>query len=314
MNRPTRALTCIACLASLCLAPAARAQDALRSADLRLLAVAERIQLANAALCDRQAPALGVALESKDQFPSGKDPGFAADVAFAVVLPDSPAAQAGIGVGDGLAAIDGEAVAVRPALEEMPLRDSAHAMLGDHPAGTPLRLTIVRDSLAREVELAPAQQCRALVEVLVDGGDTAHSDGRVIQIALGLVRRASDEQIAVIFAHELAHGVLRHRQLLAGEGVSKGLGGEFGRSRRLNAEVEIEADRLSVHLLANAGYDPRIAPAFWRSDLGRDVGGGLFRSRIYASPEERARALEREIADFLAGGAPSWPGHLPIRR
>jgi hypothetical protein len=92
------------------------------------------------------------------------------------------------------------------------------------------------------------------------------------------------------------------------------LGGEFGRSRRLNAEAEIEADRLSVHLLANAGYDPRIAPAFWRSDLGRSVGGGLFRSRIYASPEERARALEREIADFLTGGAPSWPGPLPIRR
>ena len=82
----------------------------------------------------------------------------------------------------------------------------------------------------------------------------------------------------------------------------------------VNAEAEIEADRLSLHLLANAGYDPQVAPALWRGVLGRQLDPGIFRSRIYASPEERARALQREIADFLAGGAPSWPGHLLAKR
>ena len=314
MKRLSRAIAYILLPALLAGGGAARAQDAVRAADLRLLAIAERIQVANAALCDRQAPALGAALQSRDQFPQGGDPGFAAPVAFAVLLPNSSLAQAGIGAGDGLVAIGGVPVATQPGLEGMPLRDSAHAMLGQHLAGAPLRLTVVHAGQIRDIELFPAAQCRALVEVLVGDGRTARSDGRVIQLGLDLIQRASDDEIAAIFAHELAHSALRHRDRLAASGTSKGFGGEFGQDRQLNGEAEIEADRLSVHLLANAGYDPRVAPALWRGALGRQLDAGLFRSRIYASPEERAQSLEREIADYLAGGAPSWPGHLLARR
>ena len=75
--------------------------------------------------------------------------------------------------------------------------------------------------------------------------------------------------------------------------------------------MELEADRIAVHLLANAGYDPAIAPAFWRTSLGRRAGGGLFRSSTYPSPEARAELAEREIAEFLAGRTgPSYPTHL----
>jgi len=314
MKRLSRAMIYILFLTPLAAGGAAAAQEPLRIADMRLLAVAERIQSANASLCDRQAPALGAALQSRDQFPEGSDPGFAAPVAFAVLLPNSPLAQAGVGVGDGLIAIDGAAIAMQPGLEEMPLRDSAHALLGQHDLGAPLRLTIVRGGSTRDIEVATVPQCRALVEVLLRDENAARSDGRVIQLGLDLMQRATDGEVAAIFAHELAHGVLRHRDRLAGAGVSKGFGSEFGRDRRLSAEAEIEADRLSVHLLANAGYDPAIAPRLWRGALGRQLDAGLFRSRIYASPEQRAQSLEREIADYLAGGAPSWPGHLLARR
>ena len=71
---------------------------------------------------------------------------------------------------------------------------------------------------------------------------------------------------------------------------------------------------MTAHLLANAGYDPRIAPAFWRSRLGRRAGGGILRSRVYPSSEARAQLVEREITDYLGGGAPSYPGHLLGRR
>ena len=72
---------------------------------------------------------------------------------------------------------------------------------------------------------------------------------------------------------------------------------------------------MAVHLLANAGYDPAIAPSFWRTSLGRRAGGGLLRSSTYPSPEARAALIEREIADYLGGGAgPSFPGHLLSRR
>jgi hypothetical protein len=312
-----RLLFAIICFASLLFpgAPifAAAQNDSVRIADLRLLNVSERMQNANASLCDRQAPALGASLESKDQFPTERHAEFAADVVFGVLLQEGAAAQHGIAEGDGLVAIDGARIHRRPELEGMPLRDSAHAMLAAR-LDAPLRLTVTRGGQERDVFLQPSKQCRALVEVLLEDKRAARSDGRVIQIGLGLMRRASDDEIAAVFAHELAHSVLRHRDRLAGAGVSKGLGGEFGRDRQLNAEAEIEADRLSVHLLANAGYDPRIAPALWRSALGRELDAGLFRSRIYASPEQRAQMLEREIVDYLAGGAPTWPGHLLAKR
>lgn len=161
----------------------------------------------------------------------------------------------------------------------------------------------------------PATQCHALVEVFIDGGMKARSaDGWVIQLGLSLMQRASEEEVTAIFPHELAHVVLGHRDRLGREGVRGGLAGEFGRSRQLGAEAEHEADRLSVHLLANARYDPRSVPALWRGPLGRALDAGLLRSRIYGSPEQRARWAECEIAEYPAGGGPSWPGHLLGRR
>lgn len=314
MKRLLHALVGAAAIVSICFSAASSAQDIIYAQDLRLLAVAESLQTANAMLCERQAPALGAALQSKDQFAVGTDPGFAADVAFGVILPGSTAAMAEIVEGDGLIAIGAIAVERRAGLEKMPLRDSAHAILAEHPLAAPLKLTVVRAGAQREVVINAPVQCRALVELLVDGATIARSDGRIIQLSLGLAQRASDGELAVIFAHELAHAVLHHRDRLAREGVSKGFGGEFGRDLQLNAEAEIEADRLSVHLLANAGYDPRIAPAFWRGELGRKTGGGLLRSRVYSSPEQRAAMMEKEISDYLAGGAPSWPGHLLAKR
>jgi hypothetical protein len=259
-------------------------------------------------------PRLGVALQSTDQYGAGEHPGFAAPVAFAAVLPQSAAAEAGIAPNDGLLAVNGQPVSKRPELEASPLRDSAFAAIAEHKGDEPLVLEVVRGGKRREVALRTPAKCRILAEILADGGTTARSDGRVIQISHGIAARSTDQEIAVIFAHELAHSILRHRDRLSAADVSKGFGGEFGRDRRLNREAEIEADRLSVHLLANAGLDPASAPAFWRSPLGKRLGGGLFRSRVYPSPEARAQQLESEIVHYLAGGPPSYPGHLLVRR
>lgn len=305
-------------LALFAASPAA-AQDmsgagSLRAQDERFLRIAEPILASNRPLCDRTMPRLGVALQSKDQYSAGEQPQFAAPVAFAAVLPGSAAAEAGITPNDGLLAVNGWPIAKRPELEASPLRDSAFAAIAEHDIRKPLLLEVVSGGERREIAIEAPAECRVLAEILADNGTTARSDGRVVQISHGLAGRANDQEIAVIFAHELAHSILRHRDRLSAAGVSKGLGGEFGRDRRLNREAEIEADRLSVHLLANAGLDPASAPTFWRSPLGRRLGGGLLRSRVYPSPEARAQQLESEIAHYLAGGAPSYPGHLLAHR
>ena len=139
-------------------------------------------------------------------------------------------------------------------------------------------------------------------------------DRTAIQISYGLAARASDDQLSAIFAHELAHSILHHRDRLSAADVKKGLLGEFGRDRRLNREAEVEADLLSVHLLANAGIDPRVAPALWRSKFGRSLSGGLFHDPAHPSADARAEALEQEIAQHLGPSRPSYPAHLLDKR
>jgi len=294
--------------ASSALAGTLPSADALQKQDQRLLQISNAIMAANTALCDRTMPDLGVALQSTDQYPANAAPPFAAPVAFAEVIPGSAAAQAGIAPDDGLVAVDGQVIAKQPSLAAAPLRDSAFELLAQHPAGNPLVLGIVHGSDRREVTLRPSPECRALVEVLADKGNTAHSDGRVIQFSYGLVTRADDRQLAAMFAHELGHVVLHHRERLSAADVKKGLLGSIGRDRRLNLQAEAEADRVSVYLLANARIDPRAGPDLWRSDLGRRLSSG------HQSGAERARLMDQEIASHLAGSSPYLPTELLAQR
>ena len=312
-----RATLAVAFAAGVLAAPLLAADESLaslRAQDERLLRIVEPIMARNAPLCDRTMPGLGVALQSADQYSPEAHPSFASPVAFAAVLPGSAADRAGIERDDGLVSIDGQAVAKRPDLQGSPLRDSAFAMLADHPAGTPLVLGVVRAGEERQVTVPVQPECLALVEILAGDGDDARSDGRVIQIEFGLASRANDEQVAVVFAHELAHSILHHRDRLSAADVKKGLLGEFGRNRRLNLQAEQEADRLSVYLLANAGIDPRAAPAFWRAKLGRSLGGGIFHDGKHLSAKARARMLDEEIATGLSGATPAYPAELLAQR
>jgi hypothetical protein len=283
--------------------------------DLRLAATSERLMAANYHLCRRQMPLTGILIHSRDQYRSESPAGFAnGPVAVAGVVPGSPAA-ATLQAGDGLVVIGNTRTADLRKEGEAPVRDAAFAALADSPLTRPVAVTIARNGSQQTVDVTPVPGCRALVEIRAADTFDAKTDGRVVQISYGLTAAASEEQLAATFAHELAHVVLEHRRRLEAAGVEKGLLGEFGRNQQLNRQVEVEADRLSVHLLANAGYDPAIAPAFWRSQLGRRVGHMILRSTTYPSPEDRARLIEREIADHLIRpGAPSWPGHLLERR
>ena len=285
--------------------------------DVRLAGVAERMLGANSALCRRLMPLTGLVLHSRDQYRAevAGDAFANGSVAVAGVVPGSPAAGAAVASRDGLVAIVGHSTSAMTAVGEAPLRDTAFDVLADQPAPGPIALTLARGGEERALSIDASAGCRALVEIRAADSLDARSDGRVIQVNYGLALAATDAELAVVFAHELGHLVLEHRRRLEAAGVEKGFFGEFGRNQRLNRQVEVEADRISVHLLANAGYDPAIAPAFWRSKLGRRAGGGILRSSTYPSAEGRARQLEREIADFLAGGSgPSWPGHLLARR
>lgn len=305
-----------------------RALAALHAQDLRLAAIGDRILLANAALCPATMPITGMVLHSADQY----DPGTAAalfaqgPLAIAAIVPGSAADRAGLKAGDALLAINGEAASApgadagAPSADAgaplrpdagAPLRDALFWQIAAHDPATPLALEVQRDGQRQPIVLDPAPGCRVLVEVITGGGLVGRSDGQVIQISHDLARLLDDDGLAVIFAHELAHGVLLHRQRLEAAGVKKGLAGEFGRNQRRNRTAEVEADRLTPHLLANAGYDPQIAAAFWQSTTGQRAGRNASFSFVYPSPRSRSALIAREIANHLPlGRGFSWPGHL----
>ncbi|HSG54652.1 MAG TPA: M48 family metallopeptidase [Paracoccaceae bacterium] len=287
-------------------------QATLSAQDLRLAGMAERILGANVRLCRQTMPLTGLILHSADQYGTAPTGAFAnGPVEVAQVVAGSPADQAGIVVGMAILAIGNTPISSISPAPGYPLRDAVFEQIAAWPADRPAILTVSNGEGEIAVPIEAVPGCRALVEVLTDEASTAQSDGRVIQLSYDLVARLDDAGLAVVFAHELAHLVLEHRLRLSEAGVADGLAREFGRNRRLTRLAEVEADLLSVHLLANAGFDPSIAPVFWRSDAGRVLGAGAFRSRVYPGYAERARQTEEEIARYLSGyAALSGASHL----
>lgn len=275
---------------------------ALRTVDRQLAGIGHRLVTANAPICADLSPAPGIVLHAADQYPpEERDPaaralGLPTPVAVEAVVPGGAAARSGVREGDGLLAVNGRDVRFEAQPEASSAsRDAARALIGEAPAAAPLRLTLRRDGADRAVTIASSPGCRSTFELLLGPKLIAQADGATVQIGVAWFARVPEDEVAVLVAHELAHNILRHRARLDEAGISRGVFAEVGRNGRLIRRTEEEADRLSVHLLRNAGYDPQVAVRFWLG-AGDEADGGLFRSRTHAGAKSRARLIEREIA------------------
>ncbi len=281
--------------------------DALRAVDSRMAGIAYRLTTANAGLCRDLSPTPGWAIHAIGQYdPNLRDQarrsfGFDAPIAVEAVVPGSPAAAAGIRANDSIVSVGGQALAGTPPTKDASsaARDAAVDTIAALPADRPLSVRLLRDGQPRTVRIAASPGCRSAFEVLLGPKMEASADGRIVQIGVRFFERYTDDEVAVVVAHELSHNILRHAVRLDAAGVKRGLLAEVGRNGRLFRLTEDQADLLGMYLLRNAGYDPRIAVRFWR-DHGGDVDGGLFRSRTHPSSSARAKAIEAEIARIPA--------------
>ena len=124
------------------------------------------------------------------------------------------------------------------------------------------------------------------------GSVNAYTDGRNVFVDKGMLDFATDEELAIVIAHELAHCYenhveKKHVNRMFGEMaaaaiaaaaasvlgvptvITKSEGAEAG-AMVFSQEFELEADYIGMYLLARAGYPTDKAADFWRKMAERD--------------------------------------------
>lgn len=319
--RRKRACAALAALA-ICTAPAAARSQPQNSyqqlliLDARVQSIGWRLVAANAPFCKNTLPAIGLLLQDSH---SWSDPaamrtalGLTADIAVGAVAAGSPADKAGLRANQPVLALAGLDAAQFPAAEPGDYQRLAalHDRIDDalKRDGT-LAITVGTADGPHSFSIPGRPACASRFELLTSG-DSARADGQRVLVTRGLVDAIADDQVlAAAIAHELAHNLLRHPQKRTEEG--KG----WGKIRH----NEREADRLSVWLLANAGYDTDAAPRFQREWMrGRDWGilaptHDAWDERIAAMEEERA-LIAGQAAQGNEPGGFDWSKRFPMSR
>ncbi len=284
--------------------------QALVQEDLRLAIVGHRLATANASFCQRKTRNPGWVLHDKAQYPDAIIAqaafAFRAPVAVSAIVPGGAAETAGIATGDAIVAFNGTAISNLPftgqerasARLEKVLDVIAAALDSSGRAN----IVLLNAQGQREVTLAPPAMCASRFWVDTKSDLDAGADGVSIRVTEGLLAFTSDDdaQLAAIVAHEMAHNLLGHRQRLSKDGKS---------SRQILA-TEVEADRLSVWLMSNAGYDPAAALRF-AERYGRKTDKGILSDGTHLRWKNRYRVMQEEIMSIsqaaMADGLRSPP-------
>jgi predicted Zn-dependent protease len=198
------------------------------------------------------------------------------------------------------------------------------ALASEKPvSGNTAARRVARDVSARLLEVAGERPGDWEVEVFADPTANAFVlPGRKIGIFEGMLGPARDEGgLAAVIGHEIGHLEAGHPgERITGEiarqiGVQAiayvleindvafsreiagllGIGAEFGLVRPYGRRQELEADRLGLFMMAEAGFDPRDAAALWQRMAALDTGGPPALLSTHPAPENRIEAIEALI-------------------
>lgn len=120
--------------------------------------------------------------------------------------------------------------------------------------------------------------------------------GGKIMFYSGLIRQLnlSDEEIAVVMGHEIAHALREHSREQVSQAIAAQMGIGLGAAllglgqgssdmagvayqaliaTRFSRTDENEADRIGLELTARAGYDPRAGVSLWQKMIKANSGG-----------------------------------------
>lgn len=292
----------------------------LTALDERVARVAWRLSLANVDLCPVVRQSAGWALHSAGQYSPEMRPfaeaRFALDGDLPGVLaaPDaSPVAAAGIRPGDVVTGVNGQPLAPgnRDRAAQFEGLAANIAVLDAALARGPAEVLIRRDGQPLHTRVTPVRACGYEVQLNPSDELNARADGRRLFISTALVGfTQTDDELALILGHELAHNVLGHRSWSETGGEGRTVVDPNCDPRLCgDGNHERQADRVGLYLMARAGYDPSVAAPFWRR-FAASNWRVRYPSLAHASAGVRATRLEAvqaEIEAKRAAGEPLLP-------
>jgi hypothetical protein len=260
---------------------------------------------ANAGLCPKTRAAIGVKTHSLKSYPkrlrssAGRVLGADETPRIFHIADGSPAALAGLERGDIFLNEAGE-----PAKLD---GESWDAVLEDK------RVTVRRGDEEVTLNVQPTLACNYNLRLSPSSAVNAFADGRNITVTSGMMEFVkSDDELALIIGHELAHNTMGHIRKSIGNYILS-LGGT-----RYTRPFESEADYVGLYYMVRAGYSAQGVESFWQR-LAKTSPKGINRAKTHPTfPDRylRIRAAQDEILakqkagkpllpNFIAGSAPS---------
>lgn len=246
----------------------------------RLDEVSARLQIANAPLCPVTIRHPGYNVHTLADYPQELQTAAQAflrvgeGLSIRSVRPGSPAAAAGILPADRLIGLDGRRFAGGDTQMQFYAQAARRAFANPRTV-----LTLARPNRGGapdilSVELSAQTLCDYPAHVVFDAAMNGHTDGRVIWITSALMRSVADDaSLALIVAHEMAHAISGHIQ---------------GRSSK---ELELQADRMALVMMARADMKTGAAIAYWtRADMPQNQWQSA--SKTHPSLSERLANFE----------------------
>lgn len=237
------------------------------------------------------------------------------------VVPSSPADKAGLKRGDKLISINGFVI---------PNSKEAAAELGKRAQEwlkkpDPVTTVYLRQGSTQTAQavVTPVKACDFPAFLVMQESLNAYADGKAIAIFRGLLRFASDTELAIVIGHELAHNFMGHIEANQRNNVlgtiaeiiaaSRGIPtqGALGTAIALaySPAFESEADYVGLYVLARAGIEIKDAPKFWRRMAAANPAGISQRGMIASHPATSVRfvALEKTVQEIEAKRAAGQP-------
>jgi hypothetical protein len=289
----------------------------------RLQTVASRIVVRGTDLCgEKIAPYFGIKTWNEDSFQHdwkrvAQDKfGLTGQIQVSNVATGSPADLAGIKEGDVVQSVNGW---LAPYGKDGPVKFSEKIKeLGK--AGIPVNFIIRTNGEEKKIAILPTKACDFSVMLSPDDIKNAYADGKNIVVQKGMMDFfKSDEEVALVVSHELAHNSMKHIDAKKKNAMIGGIfgllldvaaaaggvntNGDFTRMASnagggaYSVEFELEADYVGLYFMSIAGYKIDDAPNFWRRMATNNSASITMKSSHPTAPE-RFLALETTVKEI----------------